>query len=74
MSRVRVFPLGVQGSKWLKSLFLLILSSFERCRIPSGEKPLDLHLETNKKPKSNLYQAVKSNNTKQKNVCSRSFS
>lgn len=30
-----------------KSLFLLILSWFKRCKIPSEEEHLDLHLETN---------------------------
>lgn len=38
-----------------KSLFLLILNLFERCKIPSVEKHLDLHLETNKQKPNQIF-------------------
>lgn len=42
-----------------KSLFLLTLSWFERCKIPSVEKHWDLHLETKNKNQIRFVPAVK---------------
>lgn len=58
-----------------KSLFLLILSWSKRCKIPSVEKHLDLHLETNEQKLNQICTSCKKATIQHKAPgCCRSFS